>query len=86
VPIVAYATGGIPYINEFDKNILLVPTGDYISLAKKALWLLNNEEQRVALAEKAYHYGLKEYSLKSNYERLINAYKQIISESKNDEP
>jgi glycosyltransferase involved in cell wall biosynthesis len=85
IPIVAYATGGIPYINEFDKNILLVPTGDYKSLAEKALWLLNNEEQRVALAEKAYYYGLKEYSLKSNYERLISAYKQIISESKSNE-
>lgn len=80
VPIVAYATGGIPYINEHDENILMVETGNYKAMAEKALWLLNNEKERIALAEKAYNYAQNEFSLKVNTERLISAYRKIISE------
>jgi len=77
VPIVAYATGGIPYINESDENIYMVETGDYIAMAEKALLLLNNESSRLNLAEKAYQYALNEYSLTINTQRLISAIKEI---------
>lgn len=78
VPIVAYATGGIPYINEFDENIYMVKTGDYKAMAEKTLQLLNDETARNDLAEKAYHYAISEYSLAANTERLIAAYKEIL--------
>ncbi len=78
VPIVAYATGGIPYINEFDENIYMVKTGDYKAMAEKTMLLLNDETVRNNLAEKAYHYALNEYSLAVNTERLIAAYKEIL--------
>lgn len=78
VPIVAYATGGIPYINEFDENIYMVKTGDYKAMAEKTLQLLNDETARNDLAEKAYHYAISEYSLAVNTERLIAAYKEIL--------
>lgn len=78
VPIVAYATGGIPYINEFDENIYMVKTGDYKAMAEKTMLLLNDETVRNNLAEKAYHYAISEYSLAVNTERLIAAYKEIL--------
>lgn len=78
VPIVAYATGGIPYINEFDENIYMVKTGDYKAMAEKTLTLLNDDAARNNLAEKAYHYAISEYSLAVNTERLIAAYKEIL--------
>jgi len=81
VPIIAYATGGIPYINEFDENIWLVKTGDYKEMARKTIILLENDKLRTELATKAFNYAIQEYSLKSNTFRLIDAYKMILSES-----
>lgn len=83
VPIVAYATGGIPYINEFDENIYMVKTGDYQEMARRTLLLLENEIQRINLAEKAYQYAIQEFSLKANTDRLILANQTILAESKN---
>lgn len=80
VPIVAYATGGIPYINEFDENIYLVKTGDYKEMARKTLLLLENEQLRNELAEKAYEYCRREFSLEVNTERLMNTYHAILNE------
>lgn len=80
VPIVAYATGGIPYINEFDENIYLVKTGDYKEMARKTLLLLENEKLRNELADKAYEYCCREFSLEVNTERLMNTYHAILNE------
>jgi glycosyltransferase involved in cell wall biosynthesis len=79
VPIVAYATGGIPYVNEFDENIFLVETGDYKSMAEKALLLIEDKNVACRLAAKAYEFSLKEFSLKINTERMINAYHKILT-------
>lgn len=82
VPIVAYSTGGIPYINENDENIYLVKTGDYKEMARKTLQLLNNEKLRNELAEKAYLFAQNEFSLVVNTERMINAYHSVIKDFK----
>ena len=78
IPIVAYATGGIPYVNEFGENIYLVDTGDYKKMARKTLLLLENEQISDQLANKAYNYGTNEFSCKINTERLISAYHSIL--------
>lgn len=78
VPIIAYATGGIPYINEYDENIYLVKTGDYHELARKALLLLENEIMRNNLAEKSFQYANEEFSLNVNVGRLISAYRDVL--------
>lgn len=81
VPIVAYATGGIPYINEFDENIFMVKTGEYKLMAEKTLLLLQNENLATDLADKAYKYAKNEYSLVINMKRLLDAYNTILNES-----
>lgn len=83
VPIIAYSTGGIPYINEFDENIYLVKTGDYKEVARKAILLLENKTLRINLAEKAYQYANQEYSLTTNTQRLISAYQHILEDTNN---
>jgi glycosyltransferase involved in cell wall biosynthesis len=83
VPIVAYATGGIPYINEFSENIYLVKTGDYKEMAAKALLLLDNVELADKLAAKAYNYCLQEFSLDVNTERFIDTYNSILKKISN---
>ena len=79
VPIVAYSTGGIPYINEFSENIYLVDTGDYKEMAIKTLQLLEDEQLRNQLAAKAYNYCINEYSCKINTERLLSAYNVVLN-------
>jgi glycosyltransferase involved in cell wall biosynthesis len=78
IPIVAYATGGIPIINEFEENIFLVETGNFLEMAKKVLSLLNDDSLQRKLSNKAYNYASDEFSLNKNVERLISAYKTII--------
>lgn len=41
--VISYATGGIPYIVENDKTGLLVETGDFQTLAQKAIFALENQ-------------------------------------------
>lgn len=44
-PVVSYATGGIPYIVENKKTGLLVETGDFHSLARKAISVFDNQDE-----------------------------------------
>jgi glycosyltransferase involved in cell wall biosynthesis len=81
VPIVAYATGGIPYINENDEHIYLVETGNYKEMARKTLILLEDTTLGDKLAEKAFIYGIREYGIKMNCERLFSAYKTILNKT-----
>jgi glycosyltransferase involved in cell wall biosynthesis len=78
VPIVAYATGGVPYINEFDENIILVKTGDYKEMARKTIILLDNESLRQNLADNAYNYAVSEFGLEKNTNLLIQTYYKIL--------
>lgn len=84
VPVIAYSTGGIPYINEKGKNICLVKTGDYNEMVNKTIELLENPKLASELVENAYIYAQKEFSLSVNVERFMNTYKEIINkESQN---
>lgn len=56
LPIVSYATGGIPFIIDDGKTGLLVPTGDYKALADKSIWLIENSTE----AQKLIQNGRKE--------------------------
>ena len=44
LPIVSYSTGGIPYLVENNQTGLLVKTKDFENLARKAIFLLENQE------------------------------------------
>jgi len=74
VPIIAYATGGIPFVNEENENIILVNKGDYKKMAYKTIELLENEKFRKELSQRAYNYAINEFSLNLNIERMLYAF------------
>lgn len=78
VPVVAYSTGGIPYINEFDENIKLVETGDYEAMAKESINLLQNETLREQMKLKAYNYAWSEFSIGTNTDRLLKMFETVM--------
>jgi len=53
VPIVSYATGGIPYLVASGETGLLVAPKDFESLAQKAIFLLENQEFTKKIVAKA---------------------------------
>jgi glycosyltransferase involved in cell wall biosynthesis len=44
LPVIATATGGIPYIAENERTALLIPTGDHEAMAEAAFRLLEDEK------------------------------------------
>lgn len=53
VPVVSYATGGIPFIVEDGRTGALVATGDFEGLARRALSLLDSPETAASFAAAA---------------------------------
>jgi glycosyltransferase involved in cell wall biosynthesis len=81
VPIVAYATGAIPSINEKEENILIVDTGDYRRMASETMKLLQNEERGIQLSEKAFIFYNQNFSLEVSVNLFMSAYKNILNKS-----
>jgi L-malate glycosyltransferase len=53
LPVVSYATGGIPYLVRDGETGLLVETRDFEALAQKAIFLLENQEFTKKIVAKA---------------------------------
>ena len=53
LPVVSYATGGIPYLVENERTGLLIEPRDFEALARKAIFLLENQEFTKKLVAKA---------------------------------
>jgi L-malate glycosyltransferase len=61
LPIVSYATGGIPYLVESGETGLLVEPQDFEDLARKAIFLLENQEFAKKIVAKS-HAEVVKYS------------------------
>lgn len=79
IPVVAYASGGIPFANEKQKNIELVVTGEYIEMAHMTLDIIQNSTKYSSLIADAYSYAKNEFSLKALTNNLVKAYKELLS-------
>jgi len=79
LPVVAYAVGGIPELNEEEETVLLVEKKNIPFLANSIVKLLNNENGRRTMAEKAYCYALKKFNNSNVVADLVKAYEQIIN-------
>jgi L-malate glycosyltransferase len=73
LPIVSYATGGIPYIVENGKTGVLVEQKDYEALANEALKLLENQDLTRQIISDA-HTEVKKYSFDNVKEKWRKAY------------
>lgn len=78
LPVISYAVGGIPEINETDERIVLVEKGNINSLASKILILLNDIDLRISLSEKAFSYAKAKYDNMNIVHDIINSYEMIL--------
>ena len=83
LPVIAYAVGGIPELNQNTETIRLVNKQDINSLAKEILYLLNNEIKRVKMANDAYDYAKKRFNNEEIVPILLEIYSEIIRLEKN---
>ncbi len=76
LPVVSYATGGIPYLVENDKTGLLVEPKDFEGLAQKAIYLLENQEFAKKIVAKA-HAEVVKYSWENVREDWLGLYTKL---------
>ncbi|MHB8972345.1 MAG: glycosyltransferase family 4 protein [Pirellulaceae bacterium] len=78
-PVIAYATGGIPWANrDGRRNIVVVPQGDLGGIANAALDLLGDAQARGEMAKRAQLFANQEFSLKTNVEVIRKTYQEIV--------
>jgi len=78
VPIVSYATGGIPYLVESGETGLLVEPKDFENLAREAIFLLENQEFTKKIVAKARAEVVK-YSWENVREDWLELYSKLQS-------
>lgn len=81
LPVVAYAVGGIPELNNDGDNIILVNKQDVNQLSKSIIMLLENDIYRKELAERAYIYAFKQFNNNKIIPDIFKAYREILKES-----
>lgn len=84
LPIVANNVGGIPRFNEHRHCIHLVELGDIEGLANGICKVLDDDDYRKELIDNSYQEAWEYYSPDAIYEQTIFAYKDIVSQFKNN--
>ena len=77
LPIVSYATGGIPYICEHGETALLVETKDFEALANEAICLLEDDNLAQKIIAKARQESVK-YSWENIRQDWIETYRKMF--------
>lgn len=76
LPIVSYASGGIPYICKSGETALLVETGDFEALANEAVRLLENDQTAQEIIAKVRQESVK-YSLANVRGEWLEIYRKL---------
>lgn len=77
-PVISHKWKGIQYVVADGVNGLLVNPFDYEDLAKKILYLLENESYRNSLGKKAREYVLNNFSLDIMTRQIVKIYNSIL--------
>lgn len=78
LPVISYATGGIPDLNRTDENVILVDTGDKDRLASEIIRLLKDPQRQSELGATARKFAEKEFDNANSADMLVQAYKEVI--------
>jgi glycosyltransferase involved in cell wall biosynthesis len=81
LPVISYNVGGNPDLNKNGENVLLVEKGNIEGLAKAIEQLLEDEERRTELSEKAFNFVTKEFDNSNSIQQLVNTYSSIVAEA-----
>jgi glycosyltransferase involved in cell wall biosynthesis len=80
-PVIAYATGGIPWANrDGGRNIAIVTQGDRQGMTDVACRLLGDPSARNAMADRAQIFAQQEFSMKANAGQIRRAYQEIAAD------
>lgn len=78
LPVVTYATGGMPFLNNDGENVLMCETGDIEGLTKNMKRLLDDPEYAMELALKGQAFAKKTFGEEENLKLNIRQYRAII--------
>lgn len=78
LPVVAYAVGGIPELNEVDETVVLVSPKNIKKLAEKIINLLNDVKARNLMVETAYTYAKERFDNSRIIPDIMQAYRIIL--------
>lgn len=84
IPVISYSVGGNPDLNRDEEHVILIEPGNVQKLAYEITELLRNDTRQKELAEKALNYAAFEFDNTNSVNHLIHAYKEVISEFKNE--
>lgn len=82
VPVVAYATGGVPEGVVQEQTGYLIPTGNLEGLIGRLEYLLRNPELRQTMGKAGREFVARRYSLEALAERHENFYLQVMNRAR----
>jgi glycosyltransferase involved in cell wall biosynthesis len=80
LPVIAYAVGGIPELNEKGQAIVLVEKNNIKQLSDEITALLKDESKRNSLAEFAFVYAGERFNNSNVVNEIIKIYDKILSD------
>lgn len=86
LPVITYATGGMPFLNKDGENVLMAPTGDIDSLVLYMKKLLDDPLYAQELAKRGQNFAKRVFSEEANIETNIRQYRAIIANYKEGIP
>ena len=86
LPVITYATGGMPFLNKDGENVLMAPTGDIDSLVLYMKKLLDDPIYAQKLAKMGQNFAKRVFSEEANIETNIRQYRAIIANYKEGIP
>lgn len=86
LPVITYATGGMPFLNKDGENVLMAPTGDIDSLVLYMKKLLDDPIYAQELAKRGQNFAKRVFSEEANIETNIRQYRAIIANYKEGIP
>ena len=66
LPVITYATGGMPFLNKDGENVLMAPTGDIDSLVLYMKKLLDDPLYAQELAKRGQNFANRVFSEEAN--------------------
>ena len=78
LPVIAYAVGGIPELNDKGQILVLVEKNNIQQLAIEIAALLKNKNKRNELAENAYFYAHERFKNSNVIHEIMRAYEEVL--------
>ncbi|MDD2262076.1 MAG: glycosyltransferase family 4 protein [Clostridia bacterium] len=78
LPVVTYATGGMPFLNSDGENVLMCETGNIEGLTNNMMRLLTDKEFAQKLAHRGQEFAKRTFGAEANVNRNIRQYRAII--------